>query len=358
VNLDRLNQLVNVDTERMQVTVGAGIRLKDLCELLSQHGLALENIGSVDQQSLAGATATGTHGTGIRIGNLSTGIVGMNLVTGTGKIFSLSADKDPELLTAARVSLGALGVVTQITLQCVRAYNLRLDADLRPFDQVLEQLDQLNAENERVRYYWFSGTDVFYVMRFNLSDEPMTRVHPAAQWLNDVFLRQGIMWTMLRAGHLLPSMVDPLNRFQTRLGLRTERTIRRSDRALTVPMPPVHQEMEYAVPVERTAEALRMTRNLIREKGYRASFPVEVRFVAGDCNMLSPAYGRDVCYVGAYTFGSFTRPYFDGFEPEMKRLGGRPHWGKYHTLTANEARELYPCYDRFNQIRKELLVFR
>ncbi len=355
LNLDRLDRLVSIDQNKKQVTIGAGVRLKELNDFLPRYGLALENLGSIAEQSIAGAVSTGTHGTGLRIGNLSTTIVALNLVTGGGKLLRLSADRDPELMAAARLGLGVLGVITQVTIQCEPAYNLRLDAELIPFDRVLEQLEQLNKEHERVRLYWFPGTDVFYVMLFNRTEEPPTARNPVGGWFNDVVLRQGVMALMLRSGDTFPTLVESINRFQTQIGLRSDHRVARSDRALTVPMPPIHQEMEYAVPVERTVEALECTRELFEKRHYYANMPVEVRFVAADQNMLSPSYGRDVCYIGAYTNSpKFSHDYFDGFEIEMKKMGGRPHWGKCHRLTAAEARGLYPLFDRFKEIRREL----
>jgi L-gulono-1,4-lactone dehydrogenase len=355
LNLDHLDQLVSVDRDRMQVTAGAGIRLKRLNELLPQYGLALANLGSIAEQSIAGAISTGTHGTGLGLGNLSTQIVGMNLATGAGQLLRLSADRDPELMAAARVSLGALGVITQVTIQCVKAFNLRLQAASRPFDQVLAQLDRLNQEHERVRLYWFSGTDVIYVMTFGPADERETARPPLVGWFNDVALRQGLMTVLLKSGHRAPALVDPINRFQTFVGLRPEKRTARSDRALTIPIPPFHQEMEYAVPVERAVDALRLTRRVIEQNHFRANVPVEVRFVAADENMLSPAYGHPVCCAGAYTYGrDFACGYFREFERAMKSLGGRPHWAKCHTLKAAEARGMYPLYDRFNLIRRRL----
>lgn len=355
VNLDLLDQLAAVDAERMQVTVGAGIRLKQLNELLPRYGLALANLGSIAEQSFAGAMSTGTHGTGLGIGNLATQVLALRLVTGDGRVLDLNAERDPELMSAARVSLGALGIITQVTIQCVKAHNIRYHGELVPFDEVLDRLDQLNRENERVRLYWFSGSDMIYLMTMNPTEEPEMTRSALTAWYNDVFLRTNVLSALLKGGHAVPSMVESINRFQQAVGLHTEQHVARSDRALLIPITPPHLETEYAVAYERTAEALRRTRALIDAHHFKASFPVELRFVAGDQNMLSPAYGHAVCHVGAYTYGEdFAQPYFETFGKEMKQLGGRPHWGKWLELTAGEARQMYPQYDSFNAIRKDL----
>lgn len=355
LNLDHVNQFIGVDAERQQVTVGAGIRLKELNELLPRHGLALANLGSIAEQSIAGAISTGTHGTGIRYGNLATQIVAMTLVTGNGELIRLSAESDPELMAAARVSLGALGVITQVTIQCVKTYNLLLHAEPLPFAEVLSSIEELNAKNDRVRLYWFTGTDVIYVMTLNQTAEPVSPRQPIIEWFDNVVLRHDLMAMLLWSGNRLPELVDQINRFQARVGFHKEDRIARSDRNLTIPMPPRHQEMEYAVPVEKTVEAIRRTRGIVETYHYKANVPVEVRFVAADENMLSPAYSRAVTYIGAYTYGpELARRYFEGFEHEMKQLGGRPHWGKRLSLTADEVRRMYPLADRFNEIRKQM----
>jgi FAD-linked oxidoreductase len=355
INLDYLDGLVSVDAERKQVTVQAGIRLKALNALLPQHGLALANLGSIAEQSIAGAISTGTHGTGIRYGSLSTQVVALTLVTAGGQRLRVSAEENAALLPAARLSLGALGVITEVTLQCVPAFNLVLLSRPVAFDEALEQIASLNQTNDRVRMYWFPGTEVIYLMTINDTDQPVTPRQPVIEWFQNVAIRHDLMAMLIRLGHRLPDLVDRINQFETRIGFVDDEQVDRGDRVLTVPMPPRHQECEYAVPYERTVEAIRVTRKIIEASDYKASIPVEIRFVAADDNMLSPAYGGPICYIGAYTYGeTFARPYFQGFEIAMKRLGGRPHWGKRHSLTSTEARAMYPLFDRFGEVRREL----
>jgi len=162
----------------------------------------------------------------------------------------------------------------------------------------------------------------------------------------------------LKTGEALPDFVDELNWLASAVAWQPEDRVGPSDALLLSPAPEVkHIECEYAVPFEHTAEALRTTRRLIDRNEYRANLPVEVRFVAGDENMLSPTYGRDAsfCYIGAYTSADeFAQRYFEGFEPAMKALGGRPHWGKCFNLTGAEARERYEMFDAFDKIRRRL----
>jgi L-gulono-1,4-lactone dehydrogenase len=267
-------------------------------------------------------------------------------------------------MAAARVSLGALGVITQVMIQCVSYYNLERIAQPFPFDETLDRIDALVNDNDRVRLYWLPYTDVIQVATMNSTERSPTPRLRFREWFKDVVIKRELMELLLETGndlyqlpglHARIDVVDDINRFMARVGWVREELVAPYNYVLNIPMPPEHQECEYAVPVERAAEALRLMRRIIEEHGYHVNFPVEVRFVAADEAMLSPAYGRDTCYIGAYTFGEdFARPFFDEFEREMKRIGGRPHWGKYFTLSSEEAQVLYPMYDHFNEIRQEL----
>jgi FAD-linked oxidoreductase len=364
INLDKLDRIISIDVEQQLVTVQAGIRLKELNQILPKHGLAMRNLGSIGEQSIAGAISTATHGTGLRLGGLHTQIVGMNLITASGQLLGISEDTDPELMAAARVGLGTLGIITQVTIQCVPYYNLERKAQPLPFDEVLDQIDDLVNDNDRVRLYWFPYTDVIQVATMNRTVRRPTPRNRFKEWFTDVMVKRELMELLVETGYdlyQLPGLdvhidvVDDINRFSAKVGWVREEVVGPYDYVLNIPMPPEHSECEYAVPAERAAEAVRLTRRIIEENDYHVNFPVEVRFVAADEAMLSPAYGRDICYVGAYTFGEeFARPLFDRFEREMKKLGGRPHWGKRLTLSREEARRLYPKWDRFNEIRKEL----
>jgi FAD-linked oxidoreductase len=364
INLDRLDRIVSVDDEHQRVAVQAGIRLKELNQVLPKHNLGMKNLGSIGEQSIAGAISTATHGTGLRLGGLHTQIVEMNLITGAGRRLTISEDEDPELLAAARVSLGALGVITRVTIQCVPYYNLERIAQPLPFDEALKRIGPLVNDNDRVRLYWLPYTDVIQVATMNTTERPPTPRHRFREWFEDVVVKRELMELLLETGydlyqlpglHARIDVVDDINRFMAKVGWVREELVAPYNHVLNIPMPPEHQECEYAVPVERAAEAVRLTRRIIEENGYHVNFPVEVRFVAADDAMLSPAYGRDVCYIGAYTLGEeFARPFFEGFEREMKGLGGRPHWGKHFTLSPQEAQELYPMYDRFVEIRKAM----
>lgn len=355
VNLDALDRVIAVDAASRRVTVQAGIRIKALNDALAQHGLALPNLGSLAEMSFAGASTTGTHGTGVRLGNMATTIVGMTLITADGRRLTIDGDRDPELLSAARVSIGMLGVIAQVTIQCVPAYDLELLAWPMPYDEAVDNLDSLLATNERVRFYWFANTDVIQVTTMNATTKPRSHANPILTYFKEVLLDTDLLHLFDEVGYVIPGLVAPLNKFGAKVGWTREERVDRWDKILTITMPPKHDECEYSIPVENTKSALKAFPALVDKDNLKLNIPLEVRFTAADENMLSPAHGRASSYIGAYTFGErFAKALYSDFEPFMKQLGGRPHWGKSLTLTAAEARAMYPKYDRFNELRREL----
>jgi FAD/FMN-containing dehydrogenase len=352
LNLDKLEKGLVADVPNRRYTVQAGIRLKDLIENLALDGLAMKNLGSITEQSIAGAIATGTHGTGLRLGNLSSSIVGMKLVTGTGDLLTIQ-ETDTDLLDAARVSIGALGIITEVTIQCVPRYELEHCVYWCKFGDVIDKLDQLNQENERFLLWWLVSPigpkDNVLVVTMNPPGTPAGLLGgggPVAGGgagsgrlpmdTND------LVSLILR---LLPDR--PFQRIQKQTG--------RYDRMLTIPLIPVlHRELEYAVPVESVSEVLRSLKRIFDEGDISTTLPVEVRYVARDDSWMSPAQGRDVCYIGVSTWPNANEVY-SRVEPLLKGVGGRPHWGKHLSLERGEVEAMYAdTYDKFRQKRKEL----
>src|SRR4030095_13406692 len=145
------------DILRKRFTVQGGVRIKNLVKMLAKDNLGMANLGSIMEQSIAGAISTGTHGTGLRLGNLATQVVGLKLVNGKGEVIQIN-ESDTALLKAARVNFGALGIIVEVTLQCVENYDLEFKAYWCRFDDIIEKLDAMNAENDRVRIWWFPQT--------------------------------------------------------------------------------------------------------------------------------------------------------------------------------------------------------
>jgi len=363
INLDHLKRLVSIDQAQMRATIQAGARIKHVIKLLRNTGLGMKNLGSIKEQAIAGAISTATHGTGLRFGSLSTQITAMKLVTGRGELRTISEERDPELMLAARTSLGALGIITEVTIQAVKDYNLKYQSTHQPFDTVLDQINHLLSVNERVRLYWHTwNAKEIKVMTMNPTTESVT---PAAQLaaMKEIHIENGILEPNPNGIYDLcywPGLgfqiqINKQKQAQAKIAWRDEQYVAPYDEALTVLMPPRHQESEYAIPVERAAEAVRLVRKLIEDNHFKDFILVEVRFVAEDNIMLSPAYKRPVCYIGGYIFSNVhAYDFFLLFEAAMKKLDGKPHWGKHLALTTKEARQMYPLFDKFNDIRKDL----
>lgn len=351
MRLDRLSGLERVDGPL--ATFQAGTKLKAVGDALFAHGLAQENLGDINVQSIAGAVSTGTHGTGAGLGTIATQIAELTLVTGTGEVLTCSEAHEPELFKAAQVSLGALGVVTRVTLRCVPAYKLRLDKGKATLDEVLRDLDRLKGENRHFEFFWFPQADMVQTKRLNPTDEPPTE-GGLAKAFNDVVLENGLFLAMCEASRLAPPLTGQLSRL-TAAALPEGAEVDWSHRLFSTVRLVKFQEMEYNVPAEKAAEVLTEIRAMLRKQDFGVYFPIEVRFVKGDDIWMSPTYGRDACYIAVHVYrGMAHGPYFQAIEAIFKRHGGRPHWGKLHTLTAGELRAIYPMYDRFLAVRRTL----
>lgn len=359
MNLDLLCGVLAVDREARQITVAAGIRLRELNERVAEHGLALSNLGSIAEQSLAGAISTGTHGSGIRFGNLATQVVALRLVTADGTVRDLSAEHDPELFAAARVGLGALGVITAVTVQCEEAFHLEERAFALPFDRAVASLDELIDGHEHMKLWWLPHTDEVQVYCYNRTKAQKTPRSRIARWFEEGPLVLAAFALLLAWGRIWPRAIPAINRFVKSIYFKPRERVDRSDRILNIPMPPMHRESEYAIGREQAGEALSALRALIDGSDggepLHVNFVVELRFVAGDDGMLSPAHGRASCQIGAYMHaGRSLDRYFEGFERLMLARGGRPHWGKEFRAGGDVLRPRYPRFDRFAALRREL----
>jgi L-gulono-1,4-lactone dehydrogenase len=351
VDLSGYRRLVSADLDIGLVTVQAGMTLAELGEQLAALGLAMPNLGDVTYQTVAGAVSTGTHGTGIRLGNLSTSIAGLRLITGDGSILDCSPASNPEVFGPARIGLGALGVISTITLRTVPAFTLHAVEEPMRMDRLLAGLDDLVDGNDHFEFFWFPGTEYALAKRNNRAEgraRPRGRI---GAWVDDIVLSNAALGLTCRAARAWPPAARVLREVVPRLG-RTEYSDA-SHRVFASPRLVRFTELEYAVPRAAFAEAFDRLRRLAREFGPRAFFPWECRFVAGDDIALSPAYGRDSAYIAVQLYRGI--PY-ERFYRDVERVfddyGGRPHWGKLHFQTAGTLRERYPRWADFQAARK------
>ncbi|WP_322411845.1 D-arabinono-1,4-lactone oxidase [Microbacterium invictum] len=353
LNLSALSGVVAIDRAAGRATLGAGTPLHQVPRLLARHGLAMQNLGDIDRQTLAGALSTGTHGTGAAFGGLATQVVGVTLVTGTGETRRIGED-DP-LLAAVALGLGALGVLVDVTLQCVPAFHLAAVERPEPLDDVVAALDERAGTADHFEFYWFPHTDVALTKTNERLPEttprrPLPRV---GRFVDETILANGVYRGICAAGVALPPVIPAFSRLAARVtGDRAY--LDRSHRVFTQRRNVRFREMEYALPASQVAAAFGEVRALIDAEGWRISFPIEVRFAAGDDRWLSSAYGRPTGYIAVHRyFREDPTAYFAAVEQIMLAHGGRPHWGKLHALDADALRERYPRFDDFLAVRSE-----
>lgn len=354
LKLDRLAALIDVDRSSGLVRVQAGITIHELSLRLAEHGLAMANLGDIDVQSIAGAISTATHGTGAKLGNISSQVRALTLVLADGSTLECSAEQEPEVFRAARVGLGALGVIAEVTLQCVPAFTLRgIDAPA-PLEETLAGFDELVRTNDHFEFFVFPHADTALTRTNNRTEDAPRPRGRASAYLNDVLLTNHAFGLFCRLGRRLPGRIPQINRLVTSLASRSER-LERSDAIFASPRLVRFTEMEYALPREHTTTAVRRVMEMIEQRGLAVPFPIEVRTVAPDDALISTAAGRESGFVAVHMFeGMAWEPYFRAVEAIMDELEGRPHWGKRHFQTAATLRSRYPEWDRFQAVRARL----
>ena len=353
VDLSGYGRVLSHDPGARTVTVQAGITLSTLCDELDQRGLALENMGDIGYQSIAGATATATHGTGWHFGNISSRIVGMRLIAGDGSIVDATPEQNPEVLAAARVGIGALGIVSTVTLQAVKAFRLHAIEEPMRLDDILADFDGYMSSADHVEFYWVPHTSWALTKRNRRTDEPAMPRSKAKEIIDDLLITNVGFGALCRVGRRRPSLIPRLAKILPSTG-RLEYTDR-SDRVFTSPRRVKFYEMEYAIPRDAIPEALNRVRRLVDEAGIQLSFPVEVRVVSPDDIPLSTAQGRATGYIAIHVYqGTPYDAYFQGVERIMDTYGGRPHWGKMHFQGHETLAERYPKWDEFQAVRRRL----
>jgi FAD-linked oxidoreductase len=348
----RLTAIRSVDAAAGLVTAEAGCPLHVLNAELLARGLSLANMGDIQVQTVAGAVQTGTHGTGRDVGGMAAQVAGLELVLADGSIVTCAADDaDPRLFEAARVGLGALGVLTAVTFQVVPAFLLRAQEEPMSWSEVLGRLDELTAANEHFEFYWFPHSEGCLTKRNNRSPGP---ARPLPGWrylLDDQFLSNTVFGATCQVGRFAPAAIPVINAAATRaLGARTYTDA--SHRVFTSPRRVRFKEQEYAVPRPALAEVLGEVRDLFRRRDWRISFPIEVRVTPADDVWLSTAHGRDSGYIAIHVLRSAPHgEYFADVEAIMTAAGGRPHWGKMHTRAADYLAGVYPRFRDFVALR-------
>jgi FAD/FMN-containing dehydrogenase len=358
------------------VTVRSGTTLRALNAALGSIGLAMANLGSIDAQTLAGALSTGTHGTGARLGGLASQVEALELILADGSLVTCSASSRPELFAAARVGLGALGVISTVTLRCVPSFLLAADERPMRLPEVLEQFDALAAANDYFEFYWFPYGRNALVKRSNrlpapgappllmpdlrpgsgARPVPAARPMPLPRWrrfLEFEVLDNAAFGTVCLLSRAAPQLIPALNRYFSRHHYSRSYTDA-SHRVFVRPMRVRCVDSEYAVPREALADVLAELRRAVPRLAAPVMFPLDVRVAAADDIWLSTNYARDTAYIAIPQYAGLPyRAYLDAFESIVAGVAGRPHWGKLHSLDASHLRPLYPRFDDFLRVRAE-----
>jgi L-gulono-1,4-lactone dehydrogenase len=394
----------SVDATAGLVTVEAGCPLHVLNAALLAQGLSLANMGDIQVQTVAGAIQTGTHGTGRDIGGMASQVAGLELVLADGSIVTCgvspggtapqdppaghsagptpasrsrgsaesagptpasnrppatpaagaAASARPGLFDAARVGLGALGVVTAVTFKVVPAFLLEAREEPMRWSEVIARLDELTSDNEHFEFYWFPHTEGCLTKRNNRSAGPARPLPRLRYLIDDEFLSNTLFGATCRLGHAVPGVIRTVNDLASRaLGARTY--VDAAYRVFTSPRRVRFKEQEYAIPREVLPDMLSELRALFARRDWSISFPIEVRVTPPDDPWLSTAYGRDSAYIAVHVYhASAHEEYFRDTEALMTAAGGRPHWGKMHTRSADYLRRAYPMYRDFVALRDEL----
>ncbi|MEO7374916.1 MAG: D-arabinono-1,4-lactone oxidase [Terrimesophilobacter sp.] len=356
LDLGALTGLLVVDADSRTATLAAGTQLRQIPELLRPYGLAMENLGDIDAQTISGATSTGTHGTGSAFRGLSAQIVAATMVTADGRLLSVSGAENAHLLPAVQLGLGALGVIVDITIACVPLFLLHALEQPEPLDAVLDHFDERTRGVDHFEFYWFPHTDTALTKtnsRLNAA-EPVAPLPPVRRWIDDVLVSNTALSLACTIGTLVPAVTPGVNRLATRLTGHRQFTDS-SASVFTTRRLVRFREMEYALPRSAVPAALQAVRAVIERWQWRISFPIEVRVAAADDLWLSTAYGRDTGYIAVHRYyRDDYHQYFRAVEEIMRDYGGRPHWGKIHFQDAVFLRESYPRFDDFLAVRDRL----
>ncbi|MEO1436566.1 MAG: D-arabinono-1,4-lactone oxidase [Bacteroidota bacterium] len=353
LSLDNYQGLIHVEKETCQATVKAGTKLKLLGELLFQEGLAMENLGDIDVQSIAGTISTGTHGTGTTFGTISTQVVAIRFVNGKGEIVDCSHDQRPELFKAMQVSLGSLGVITQITLQCVSAYKLMMEMVGDTVENVMFNLSERLEQNRNFEFFWLPHTNVAITKTTNVvENSSVDKVNFFNYWSEYVMENLAFKITC-ELSHWFPNRSPGISAFIGKM-VSNVKKVQYSHRIYATQRLVRFKEMEYNVPAEAYADVWKELTRVMKQQNFPVIFPIENRWVKGDEILLSPAYGRDSAYLACHVFHKKDHQvYFETLEAIFRAYGGRPHWGKMNTMTAKDVATSYPGLPAFLKLREE-----
>lgn len=347
ISLDKYQGIVKVDKDSVQAVVKGGTKLNYLGDLLFKEGMAMENLGDIDVQSIAGTISTGTHGTGASFGTISTQVIALRFVNGKGEIISCSETENRALFKAAQVSLGVLGIITQITLQCMPIYQLEVFTKSESLEEVFSNLSERLATNRNFEFFWMPYTQTAATKTSNIvTDSHIDKANFFSYW-SEYVLENFAFKLLCEYAHWFPSKNKSISKLTASL-ISDVHKVHHSHKVYATTRLVKFREMEYNVPAESYADVWKEVEKTVNSRKFPIHFPIENRWVKKDDILISPAYGRDSAYIACHVYNKKDHTaYFKTLEDIFRAYGGRPHWGKMNTLTANDVADLYPEYTTF-----------
>ncbi|MBG9774022.1 D-arabinono-1,4-lactone oxidase [Brevibacillus laterosporus] len=353
LSLDDLQGVITIDDEEQTASVWAGTKLKLLGESLYERGYSQENLGDINAQSIGGAISTGTHGTGIQFGSVSTQVVGLTVVTAQGDILECSETYHPELFRALQVSLGLLGIIVKVRLRVLPAYNIHYKSKRMNLNDCLNNLTTFTDSHRHFEFYWFVHTNVVQAKFMQITQEPASK-NSVWNQLKKIGIENGLFWFLSEGCRLFPHLCVPISKLSAKAVPDIEE-VGASHKLFATPRWVRFSEMEYSVPADKMKEVMEEIRECLQEHRFAVHFPIECRYVKGDDIWLSPAYKRDSAYIAVHMYkGMPYEAYFQAMERIFLKYDGRPHWGKLHELTSADLQERFPMWNQFKAIQKQM----
>ena len=332
ISLDKYQGLVSVDKNNNQAVVKGGTKLNDLGELLFNEGLAMENLGDIDVQSMAGTISTGTHGTGSKFGTISTQVIALRFINGKGEIITCSETENRALFKAAQVSLGVIGVITQVTIQCMPSYKLNIDNKVETLKEVLSNLQERLDTNRHFEFYWMPYTEMALSKTSNIVANTDTDKVSFFNYWSEYVIENYAFKLVCEYARWFPSKNVAVSKLSAQLMSDTKKTLH-SHKVFATQRLVKFREMEYNIPAAAYQDVWKEVLKTVNSKQFNIHFPIESRWVKGDDIPMSPAYKRDSAYIACHVYkGKDCQPYFNALETIFRAHGGRPHWGKMNTL--------------------------
>lgn len=354
LSLDKFSGIEEINYDEMIVTVRGGTKIADLERELFANNLSLYNLGDINQQTIAGLIATGSHGTGLSFGIASTQIAQIQIITAQGEVLECSETHNPEIFKAAQVSLGTLGVISRVKVKVLPKYYMHQERNLVDFDEALHHLFDSFLNNRNYEFFWFPYTEYVFEKKHNVVSE-IQAPKKFKKLLNDYVLENGALWLLCEVSRNVPEFYRKhANSILRKLSSNLDETIPSVECYATTRLVN-HREIEYSIPMAQAIDTLNDIRDLLDHHHCHVSFPIEVRSVAADDIYLSPNYEHNTVWIAVHSYTKDAyEELFKAVEKVFLNHQGRPHWGKMHWLRNEEIKKLYPCLAKFNAIRQEL----